>query len=85
VQQLGRVLGELGEVTGAAQLPDQAGGVPGRAPGELVALEQHDVADTELGQVVRDRTSDHPAADDFGVCAGGNGIWHGWTRRRADV
>ena len=48
VIKVGRVLGEFGQVTGGAQLPHQAGGMPGRAAGQLPALEQHDVAYAEL-------------------------------------
>ena len=39
----------------AAQLADEAGGVEGRARGELGAVEQHDVAVAELRQVIGDR------------------------------
>ena len=40
-----------------AQLADEAGGVERRAAGELRALEQHDVAPAQLGQVVGDRAA----------------------------
>ena len=40
VQQLGGVLGELGHPPRRAQLPDQPSRVPGRAAGELPALQQ---------------------------------------------
>jgi hypothetical protein len=46
------------------QLADEAGGVEGRAAGELVALEQHDIALAELGEVVGDRGAADAATDD---------------------
>ena len=62
--QLGGILREPRQVGRRAQLPDQPGGVPGRAAGQLLALEQHHLAPAELGQMVGDRAADHPAADD---------------------
>ena len=75
VQELGGVLGELGHPPRRAQLPDQAGGVPGRAAGELPALQQQHVGDAEPGQVISDRAADDAAADDDDVDAGGE--WWG--------
>ena len=71
VQQLGGVFRELGHPPRGAQLPDQAGGVPGGAAGELLALQQQDIGDAELGQVIGDRAADDAAADDHDVGAGG--------------
>jgi hypothetical protein len=53
----------------AAQLPDQTGGMPGRAAGEAALFEQHDIRPTELGQVIGNRAADNAAADndDAGV------------------
>jgi hypothetical protein len=48
VELLG-VLGEARQVLGGPELSDQAGGMPGGAAGELLALEQHDVAPAEPG------------------------------------
>ena len=62
--ELGRVLGEPGQVLGRAQLADQPGRMPGRARGQLLALEQQHVRASRAGQVVGDRAADHPAADD---------------------
>ncbi len=45
--KLGRVLGEPRQVLGRAQLPDQPGGMPGRARRQLPALEQHDIRPPE--------------------------------------
>ena len=55
--QLGRGLG------GRAERDHQAGGVPGRAGGEPVTLEQHRVGPAQFGQVVGDRRADDPATD----------------------
>ena len=55
----------------ARSWPDQPGGVPGRAAGELLALQQQHVGDAELGQVIGDRAADDAAADDDDVGAGG--------------
>jgi hypothetical protein len=48
----------------ALQLPDQAGRMPGRAAGQLLAFEQHDVGPAELGQVIGHRAAGDAAADD---------------------
>jgi hypothetical protein len=42
---------------------EAAGGVPGRARGQLRALDQHDVAPAVLGQVIEHAAADHAAAD----------------------
>ncbi len=47
-----------------AQLADEPGGVERRAAGELVPVEQDDIAFAERGQVVRDRRASDAAADD---------------------
>ena len=72
VQQLGGVFGELGHPPRRAQLPDQPGRMPGRAAGELLALEQQHVGDAEPGQMIGDRAADDAAADDDDVRAGGS-------------
>ena len=64
VIQIGRIFGELGQVARCAQLTDEPGGVPGRAAGQAPALQQHDVADAQLGQVIGDRAAGNSAADD---------------------
>ena len=56
-----------------AQLPDEAGRVPGGAAGEPSLLQQHDVAPAEFGQMIGDRASDHAAADDDRARAVGKG------------
>ena len=63
-QQLGRILGDLGERARAAQLADEAGRMPGGARGQPLALEEHHIAPAELGQVIGDRAADDAPADD---------------------
>ena len=58
-----RVVLQLGDVGVAVDRVHAARGVPGRAGGQLIALEQHDVAPAELGQVVEHAAADDPAAD----------------------
>src|ERR1041385_6314002 len=41
-----------------------ARGMPGRAGGELLALEEHDIGPAQLGEVVQDRGANHTTADD---------------------
>ena len=57
-------------LVGHAGRGDEPGGVPGRPRGQLVALEQQDVAPAQLGQVVGDAGADHAAADDDDLGAG---------------
>ena len=61
---------------GRAQLADEPGRVPGGAAGQPLALEQHDVAPAELGQVIGDRGADDAAADDDDARMGGQGRGH---------
>ncbi len=61
--ELDRVHVHPGQRRVGAQLPDQAGGVEGRAAGQLVTVEHHDVALAELGQVVGHARPADPAAD----------------------
>ena len=63
VQPDGVVL-QLGDVGVAVEGVHAAGGVPGRPRGQLVALQQHDVAPAGLGQVVEHAAADDAAADD---------------------
>jgi len=61
------VLGIFGEPClrfGVAQGSQEARRMPGRTRRELRLLEHNDVAASELGEVIRDRTADDPAADD---------------------
>ena len=55
---------EPGDVRIRAQLPDQPGGMEGRAAGQLGPLQQHDVAPAEPGQVIGGGAADDAAADD---------------------
>ena len=69
--ELNRVHHHLRQRDRAAQLADQAGGVEGRARGELRALEQDDVVPTQFGQVVGERGAADAAADDHAAGAVG--------------
>jgi hypothetical protein len=71
--ELRRIAHEACEVAAAAQLADQARGVPGRAVGERKALEEDDVALAALGEVIGDAAADGAAADDDDAGGGGNG------------
>ena len=62
--ELDAVHHHLRQRNAAAQLPDEAGGVEGRAAGQLVAVEQDDVALPERRQVVGDRGAADATADD---------------------
>src|ERR1700746_3777401 len=62
--ELGRVLGETGEIVSGAQLPDEPRGMPGRAAGQLPPLEQQYVAAAAPGEMVGDAAADDAAADD---------------------
>ena len=59
-----RALHEPRQVLGTAQLPDQAGGVPGRAVGQLTSLQQQHVARAAAREVIGDGAADGTAADD---------------------
>ena len=80
---------EQGGLVHHARRGDQAGGVPGRPRSEPVALEEHDVAPTQRGQVVGDAGPDDPATHDDhlgplrhgsgpGRSLGGRGSAGGW-------
>ena len=70
------VFGEPCHVGGGAQLRDQAGGVPCRAAGQLLALQQHDVGPAELGEMIGDGAARDAAADDDDAGLGGQGLAH---------
>ena len=69
--QLRRVARELRHVDALAQLTDEPRRMPGGAAGELLALDEHDVAPAELRQVIGDGAADDAAADDDDAGAGG--------------
>ena len=62
--KIGGILGQPRHVLACPQLPDQPRRMPGRAAGQPPALQQHDVAPAELGQMIGDRTAGDPAPDD---------------------
>ena len=55
---------QLGDVGVAVERVHAAGGVPGRARGELGALDQHDVGPAGLGEMIEHAAADDAAADD---------------------
>ena len=61
--QLRAVALQLDDVPRGGEVRAIAGGVPGRAAGELVALDQHAVAHAEFGEVVQGAAADGAAAD----------------------
>ena len=65
--ETGRILGEPGHVLVGPQLTDQPGRMPGRATGQLLALQEQNVRPAPLGEVIGDRTAGHAAADDHGT------------------
>ena len=69
--QLRRILHQTSAGLRRTQLPHQAGGMPRGAGRELALLEQNNVGHTERSQVIRDRTADDAATDDYYLGAGG--------------
>ena len=65
------------QIARGPELAHQAGGMPGRAAGQPVALQQHHVLDPAPGQVIGDGDPDDAAADDDGVRAGRKPAGHG--------
>ena len=61
-EQLAGVLRQPGKVVGRAELPHQAGGVPGGAAGKTLALQQHHVRPARFRQVIGDAAADGAAA-----------------------
>ena len=47
-----------------ARTGDQPGRMPRGAGSEFMLFQEHNITDTELGEVVSDRTADNTAADD---------------------
>jgi hypothetical protein len=63
-----RVVLEPADIGGIMETMDVRRGVPGRAGGELVALQQHHLGPAKLGQVIQNGTADQAAADDHCLC-----------------
>ena len=71
--EIERVLGHPRQRLGRhASRHDQAGRVPRRARGQLVAFEQHDVGPPEFREVVGHAGTDHTATDDHHPCGLGD-------------
>ncbi len=72
--EIARVLPHLRRgLRGGAERHHEPGGVPGRSGREPVALEEHHVGPAEVGEVVRERGTDHATADDDDAGAVRNG------------
>ena len=78
--ELDGVLLQLGDVGVAVERVHAAGGVPGRAGGQLLALDEDDVGPSRLGQVVEHRGADDSATDHDDLC----GRLHRASPRGAD-
>ena len=73
--EVDRVHHHLGQADGAAQLPDEAGRVEGRAAREVGALAEDDVVPAEPREPVEDRGAADASADDDGA----RGVPHAGT------
>jgi hypothetical protein len=74
--EIGAVLGEPGEVVGGTELAHQPGGMPRGPARQLAALEQHDVAPAELGQVIRHAAAGDAPADHHHARLSGHRVTH---------
>ena len=74
--EIAAVLGQPREVLGGAQLADEAGGVPGRAGGDVATLQQEDVAPAELRQVIGHAAAGDTSADHHHPRMGRKGAGH---------
>ncbi len=59
---------DFGEVVAAGDAWALAGGMPGRARGELAFLDQHRIGPALEGQVIEQACAHHAAADDDDSC-----------------
>jgi hypothetical protein len=66
--ELDRVALQLGDIGVAIERVEPAGGMPGRAGGQLLPLDQHDIAPAGLGQMIEDAAPDDAAPDDDDLC-----------------
>ncbi len=71
--EVDRVAEHLGDRRRRAELPDQAGRMPGRAAGQLALLDQHHVGLVVAGEMVRGGAADDAAADHDDSGVGGHG------------
>jgi hypothetical protein len=73
VQRHGVVL-QAADVGGVVQAVNVGRRMPGRTGGEFVTLEQHHVGPAELGEMIKNGTTDETAADDDGLSVGAHGF-----------
>ena len=71
VVEVDAVAGDVDERPGVAQLGDEPGCVPGRAAGDVPALQQHNVLPAQLRQMVSRAATSHAAANDYRAGVGG--------------
>ena len=62
--EVDRVAQNLGNRCRRPELADEAGGVPGRAAGQLAAIDENDICLVVAGEMIGGRTADDAAADD---------------------
>ena len=62
--QFGGVGRQPRQVVSGAHTPDKPGGVPSRAAGQLLPLQQDDIANAGFRQMIGNRGADDSAADD---------------------
>ena len=74
--EIDRVAEHLRDRGRGAELADEAGGMPGRAAGELAALDEHDVGLVVAGEMIGGRAADDAAADDDDRGVGGKRRGH---------
>jgi hypothetical protein len=59
---------QFGYIVVVVQAVDTGCRVPGRTRGELIALQQHHVAPTQLGEMIKNRAANQPPANDYRLC-----------------
>jgi hypothetical protein len=64
VVELDRVLQELRDIGGSAELSNETGGMESRTGGELGALQQHGIGPAIFGEMKGGAAADDAAADD---------------------
>ena len=58
-----RVFVDLADRVGEVEERQEPGGMPGRARGQLLPLDEHDIRPALLGEMIERRDADHAAAD----------------------
>ena len=79
--EIDRVFVDMSGRVGHVKQRQKTGGMPGRAAGQLVTLEQHDIVPPSLGQMIGNRGSDGTTADDQGFDIGFHKLRLPWCMR----